>query len=60
MLVPLVPIFAALSAASPIYRGQLATHDHSWPVFERMTDSFKDDDHQMGGNFAMKPRFAAV
>ena len=32
MLVPLVPIFAALSAASPIYKGELASHDHSWVV----------------------------
>ena len=38
MLVPFMPILIALSANSPIYKGQLSDHDHSHEVFARMTD----------------------
>ena len=34
-LVPLTPILMALSAASPIYKGQLTNQDHRWDVFAR-------------------------
>ena len=33
MLIPFAPLLISLSAASPIYKAQLSTHDHWWDVF---------------------------
>ena len=44
MLVPFVPILIALSANSPIYKGQLSEHDHSHEVFSRMTNDIDEQD----------------
>ncbi len=39
MLIPFVPVLIALSASSPVYKGQLSEHDHGQDVFARMTNS---------------------
>lgn len=38
MLIPFAPIMIALSAASPIHKGQLSDHDHGFAVFQMATD----------------------
>ena len=51
----------ALSAASPIYKGQITDQDHRWDVFTRATDGrteSEQDPEQM--DYKVKPRFSAA
>ena len=61
MLVPFAPLLIALSAASPIYKGQLSGQDHWWEIFEKATDGRTPAEQDPDSNdFKVKPRFSSA
>ena len=46
MLLPVVPLLIALSAASPIYKGQLSDIDHGQEAFMTQTDSMNEEEEK--------------
>mmetsp|Transcript_32801 Transcript_32801/g.37524 ORF Transcript_32801/g.37524 Transcript_32801/m.37524 type:complete len:604 (-) Transcript_32801:204-2015(-) len=58
--IPLGPIFGALSASAPIYKGQLANIDFRWNVIRDSVDSRTDEEKDPNSsNHVPKSRYSA-
>ena len=59
--IPLGPIFGALSASAPIYKGQLSNWDFRWNVIGASVDSRTDEEKDPNSeNFVPKSRYSTL
>ena len=59
--VPLGPIFGALSASAPIYKGQLSNWDYRWNIISASVDSRTDEEKDPNSsNFVPKSRYSTI
>lgn len=59
--IPLGPIFGALSASAPIFKGQLANWDFRWNVIRDSVDSRTDEEMDPDSdNYVPKSRYSAM
>jgi glutamate--cysteine ligase catalytic subunit len=59
--IPLGPIFGALSASAPIFKGQLANWDFRWNVIRDSVDSRTDDEMDPNSeNYIPKSRYSGM
>ena len=61
MLLPFTPIMAAISASSPILKGQLSDHDLRWEVLEKaMDDRTLSERDENSKDYIPKSRFSTT
>lgn len=61
MLLPFTPLFAALSASSPIFKGKLADIDLRWTVIEQSVDCrTQDEKNPASDNYVPKSRYSTM
>ncbi len=61
MFLPWTPIMSALSATSPLLKGQISDHDFRWEVIEQAVDCRNDDElNPQSDNFIPKSRYSTV
>ncbi len=61
MLLPFTPIFAALSASAPIYKGKLSDNDMRWTVISQSVDDRnKEERDPNSDSYVPKSRYSTV
>lgn len=61
MLLPFTPLFAALSASSPIFKGKLADIDLRWTVISQSVDCRTEEERNpVSESFIPKSRYSSI